>query len=663
MDIKIITSVPAKPGFASQCMTFMLLMLCLLTASAQEADQACQFSLIDQAFRQYVQTVDRTQIVRIQTLLNSGGYGTLKTDGILGASTRRALQRFCQDSQVTSPDNIANVLVELLEKNAADQPRPLPQPDKQPVQSQPLTDPTIFYRWQPADAEEGDKQTAAAVTTADQEALQADSENAIPDDVLTQLGQIEGVAYPNALLFEKALAHIFADTKINYTKHQDQILQQARTGPETDLNKIQLNGGECGCSRDLASLVYGFYPYWLASPDAEQIVDFSIFDRIGFYALSLNQEGNIQNPLQWSNSWDAAGFINKAHKYRVDVDLTIQASDWQNWTDVVIDNAVKNVAKAVTQEFTKTDPNSLREIVPLLEDTSSVKADGVTIMFDHYMGSKADANIITFMTQLAKQLRDSNSNARLNLMLDLDVDKIEKQHLFSNLAPILLDEEDSTVNIDHVFVFLQEPTTDAKKILRRAIEDDFRGVDRKTVLRKIVPVLTPHGHDKDPRGAFVQFTDDLIYLQDNFAGVGFWPLPLDSDAGADTLKAKIIELYTAPNGANHLGDMIDEYAPALCQFACPNRWLFRLGFDLLAGALLVYALMAVWICRLRSVYKQNFIYFLAFIAATMIVFLISLVCDPYWKDKADIVVILVVLAVAVYMLWKYVSRVTRPPLP
>ena len=70
MDIKIITSVPAKPGFASQCMTFMLLMLCLLTASAQEADQACQFSLIDQAFRQYVQTVDRTQIVRIQTLLN-----------------------------------------------------------------------------------------------------------------------------------------------------------------------------------------------------------------------------------------------------------------------------------------------------------------------------------------------------------------------------------------------------------------------------------------------------------------------------------------------------------------------------------------------------------------------------------------------------------------
>ncbi len=128
----------------------------------------------------------------------------------------------------------------------------LPKQSPPKKQSQPAIGPLFFYRWQPAeedtdeDADLNDEKTAA--------------DESLPDDVLNELTKIQGRAYPNEFLFIKALAALFADSGISYLSHQTQILQQAQNGPVKKLDQIQLNGGDCGCSREFSDLVYGFYP-------------------------------------------------------------------------------------------------------------------------------------------------------------------------------------------------------------------------------------------------------------------------------------------------------------------------------------------------------------------------------------------------------------------
>lgn len=659
-------------------------------ASAQQNNDACLLSEISTDFKQYLKTITRDQVVRIQSQLNVIGYGPIEADGVLGKNSRLALQRFCQAKQVgDAPDGIAKTLVDLLEQSAAtsvtkteaETPVVAPVAEVKAEAVTPIVAPeaevkaeavipvavhaaeasaaSVFYRWSTPEVEEVDDEASEMPVTDEQ----TEPDTAIPDEVIEQLAVIESVAYPNQKLFEKALDALFADSELDYEPYQNQIIEQARVGPVEEFNKIQVSGDGCGCARDDASVVYGFYPYWLAA-DVVQSVDFSLFDRIGFYALWLNPQGEIQNPLQWSDDGNAAGFINTAHKHRVDVDVSIYATGWQTWSDKVLQSAVGSTAQAVKQKFSNRGSSQLAEALPMFEDSSSVQGDGVTLVFEDYSAATETSHKInTFVNKLSEKLTTAKHVFKINIMLDMNLDALNSETAFSDLKSILLASDDGPAKVENVFVFLPAPTTDSKKILRRMIEDQFRGADRKQVLRKIVPLISAAGHDKDPRGAYSQFTDDLIYFQNNFAGVGLWPLPLNTDPGVETVKAKIIELYPTSSGSNHIGDLVDAYMPTLCQFACPNRWYFRLGFDLLAGLILLYAALAIWIYRLRGIYKQYFGYFLAFGFVTLLVFLISLVCDPYWKEKADVVAGLVILIAAGIPLWRYVGKANQPPLP
>ncbi len=519
----------------------------------------------------------------------------------------------------------------------------------------------VFYQWVGADESEPQEKTANG--TADSpRAPSASDAQPLPETITDKLGLLQGIAYPNEGLFRKSLANVFEGSRVDYSKYENQIISQARQGPVESFYEIRLRGNGCGCSRDFDSVVYGFYPYWLATESKPQALDFSLFGRIAFYALTIDKEGNIDNPLQWRSASNIGSFINTAHKYRVDIDLTVYAQSWHEWTDGVIDHAVETITQTATQRFSAKRFNVLRSIVPLLEDPSSVQADGVTIYFpDFTKFVDAGKKVVDIVEKLSAKLQDADSKTKLNIMLDMDTDtgQIEQQKtVLKNISDILL--ADST---NHILIFLQEPTSFAKKKLRRIIEDTFRGENRKKVLRKIIPIISPAGRDKDKRGAYEQFKDDLIYFQDNFAGVGLWPLPLDSDDGSEEIKNRIIQEYSAQNGAQNVSGVIDKYVPQLCQFVCPNRWLFRLGFDGLAGLLTIYGVLAVWNCKLRRFYNEHAWYFLGVVAVTVIIFFVSLVCDPYWRERADAVLLGVLLAVVVYAIWKYVNKLTRPPLP
>ena len=511
--------------------------------------------------------------------------------------------------------------------------------------------PLFFYRWQPPE-EDADEDT-------DSNDKKTVVDEPLPDDILDELAKIQGKAYPNKFIFKKALATIFADSGIKYLSHQKQILQQAQNGPVKELNQIQLNGGDCGCSREFSDLVYGFYPYWQATDDGPQEVDFSLLDRIGFYALSLNHKGEILNHLQWRDKWNVADFINEAHRFRVAVDLTLYATGWQKWSDTVIDDAASNVVKAVTQSFKASNPNILRTILPFVKDTSFITADGVTLFFDDYTTPNSGKIIVTFVTKVAELLDEAEADVKLNIILGMNMSSSKKELLFKKLRDILFDNKKSKHPVDYVFTFLQEPTENSKTILRRTIEDTFNERDEITLLRKITPIISPIINEENAK----QLENDLIYFQDNFAGVGFWPLPLNSDEQIDILKKMLTDLYQVEVESNHVGELIDDYAPGLCAFVCPNRWLFRIGFDLLIGMLALYALLAIWIYRLRVLYKQYSLYFIAVCLATMLVLLASLICDPFWNERADSVAISVFLTVVTATVFRSVRKAMQPPLP
>ena len=677
---------------------------------AAENDELCQSDVIKSAFIDYLKGIDQPKVKLIQEQLNSGSYGPVDVDGVLGESTRLALQRVCMEFSISGIDNFASNIVHMLDVNSS-----LIQ--KTP-QWRKIVAGGAFKAWRSAKTIDQQQEIEKTLSVGTADSIQAILDNfaadsTVPSNVLMpsvaeyspitldslpgdtpavyyqlqgeksiddfkdfdlsneltkaaiegaikRLNRMQGVVFPNRFIFMKAVDHQFSGSDIDYAPYMAKFVILARHEADALPMPIQLSGDGCGCSRDFSSVVYGFFPYWLAKQDQVQSVDFSLYDRIGFYALTLGHEGEVVNPLQWGDGWDSSGFIAVAHKHYVDVDLTIYTVGWRDWNDEAINAAVNNVKNNVVHQFVNKVEGVAKIIPGFMKKSPSVQADGVTIYFDDYSSSDSGrGNIIKFMSKLSSKLKESGEEIKLNIMLGVNVDDFEKQSAFKDIKSILLDGEGSQASIGHIFVFLQESTSKAKKSIRKQIEDEFRGAERKAVMRKIVPVISPTGQGND----FSQLNDDLIYFQDNFAGVGFWPLLLPGDAASKTIKDKIVSLYTSAVTSNHFGAFVNNLYPELCKFACPNRWLFRIGFDLLVGILVFYALFAIWFDGLRIIFKKYVLYFAAVMVATAVIAAVSLVCDPFWQSRADLVMALTIVGGIAYVLWRYIEKTTQPPLP
>jgi len=338
--------------------------------------------------------------------------------------------------------------------------------------------------------------------------------------------------------------------------------------------EILLEGDGCGCLRDFSKMVYGFFPYWLAD-GKHHLVDFSLFERIGYFALKLDQQGHIKQKLHFpadaGSHPNIADFINQAHIYRVKVDVTFIASSWQYWEVDQIEKAVENIFKTVTREYEIAAPSWWRQHLPLVENNSTVHADGVNLYFDNYDDSKHGSTLATIVKQLSLKLKKAESETKLNIMLGLDLFDVDRRSLkeadqpsvelgkqflaikeqfrklearFKALEKILVTDPDM---VDRVFIFLTQDTSQSKKDLRQLIENAFSGEARMIVLRKMVPIviaqglatqkdaereaavrkaLDPGGDVEAAKDSDSQFEDDLTYMQDNFAGIGLWHLPL-----------------------------------------------------------------------------------------------------------------------------------------
>ena len=434
----------------------------------------------------------------------------------------------------------------------------------------------------------------------------------------------------------------------------------------------------CNCAAPrLVQPLYAVYPSWLADGPEPQQLDFSLANRITYFALPLGDEQALNQVVAWDEAHTA--FLRAAQAHETRVDFGVYRSDWS-----FLATEPAAARSALVQEFTTQVPRRLRELLdtPLPGLASRAKAwlpgfaqvqrmgDGVTVYFDRLPDATREPELAarfadfypSFVKGLAQAMvQNRDRRYAINLvMTDQQVadrsGPFDTGRLFELLKAVEVpDISDGRIvetngdykrhsNIELRFlVLLTEPTTQGKKKLRAAIEASpgLYGGDRRIFLRSVVPLLLL------PQASADQYRDDLVYVQDNFGGIGFWPAPLIGQQFDANQQQALRNTFGPPTGAG-VGD-------ALCSVVCPNRWLFRLAFELLLLAGAVCWLLLQWSCEWRARYGR---YALLGAIPPLLVGAALLQCDPALealrKGNAQLIALVAIPLIAA--LWALIKR-------
>lgn len=628
--------------------------------------------LSKEAFQKY--DLDKEEIKNIQADLATIGYNPEKIDGEIGNLTVAALKQFCEDFKIEATDNFMDDLIATLSRYAAmaredpDWKKKIALNEEKEVKEKKVETSSEASEGATASVQptqfEKNNEFLVSFKLTEQSLKELTDQKILPDAIMKQLEDVQDIEYANESLFKSALK-----AKVTGLTDQDQTLitETAKKQHPYDASKsVHWSGGSCGCVLDdLSGVVYGFYPFWMAG-DKPQLVDFSVLTRIGYYALSFDDKGDIAETLQWDG--EKADFIKEAHIYRTKVDLVIYKNDWKKWSQFtaekkmdIIDKATTNIVHLVNKTLTGFFPR-IKPYISWGTSSSPAMGDGVTLYFNGYpIDDDVMHFLCTFIEQLKSKLHTNGRGHFLSMMLMLPMDELSRVVQKLEDAEVIIGDTKAKA-VNSYLVFLEEPTSDNKKKLRKTIEDNFKGLARRNILRKIIPVITYGGHDKQ------QFRDDIIYFEDNFGGVGFWPLPINTDNGADgagkiadnaveVVNNALTELYQK-EGAKPVSSIF--------RFVCPNRWVFRIIWDIFTAVLLVSIVLYFTICGWRVLFMKYFLYFiLGVVLPWFLLSLFLLYYDPFWKKTAEgnTPLIIVVLGIISYVLWKYFKKTRQGELP
>lgn len=438
----------------------------------------------------------------------------------------------------------------------------------------------------------------------------------------------------------------------------------------------------CDCAAPrLSQPLYAIYPGWFAQGPQPQEVDFSLINRATFFALPLGDDAAINEVAGWDEA--QTRFIRTALAHETRMDFGVVRADWK-----FLATEPAAARDALVQQLTTQAPVRIHELLdtPLPGLTSKAKAwlpgfgqvqrmgDGVTVFFDRLPDAAREpllaARFADFHTRFVKGLAQAMGQNRerhyaINLvMTDRQIADRNGPFDVGRLFELLKAVEDPDMaegrivetsgdyrrnsNVELRFlVLLTEPTTQSKKTLRATIEASpgLFGGDRRIFLRSVVPLLLL------PQASAEQYRDDLVYVQDNFGGAGFWPVPLmGQQFNAEQQKA-LRNTFGPPPGIG--------VSDALCGIVCPNRWLFRLAFELLlTGAACWLALQLN--CEWRARYGR---YALLAAIPPVLVGVALLQCDPALErlrqGNAQLIALIVIPLLAA--LWALLRRKEEKP--
>jgi hypothetical protein len=485
--------------------------------------------------------------------------------------------------------------------------------------------------------------------------------------VLGLLGTLQGQKFDDAKALESAIDGLFAQLGELYEQYRPVVIEQARkTHPFDKSKNILWDGKSCNCVHsNLAGEIYGFYPYWMAGD--KQAIDFSVQTRIGYYGLTFDDKGNIPNASRWTGL--DAGFIREARTYGAKVDLVIYRNDWRGWDQssneekaALFENLVANIVALVDTPLTDTF-SKVKPYISMGTNPPPVMGDGVTLYFSGY---PQDADAVDafdgFIRALRDKLKSGGRKYSVNLMFrsaELGKGVYDYPRLLS-LVDNVEGSDENDKELDALFlVLLQEPTTYDKKMLRLNIENGLHGKDRMKLQRNVAMVLTYDGRNES------QLLDDVIYAKDNFGGIGFWTQPVisgvDPTADSSTLASDVLHdnFLNSANGASAA-------KPAVCQYVCPNRWAFRITWDIFLLVLLASIPLYILACDWRNLFNRYFLHFLGGVVAPFLLLTFALLfCDPAWEriSKGNGLLILVIAIALAYIVWNYYDKKRKADLP
>ena len=497
---------------------------------------------------------------------------------------------------------------------------------------------------------------ARQAASVDQALLEALKQNSVADPVLAMVAGLQGRQFESAEALMNAIGSELDALKERYSQYQPLVLAQARKKHSFSQGKIaDLDGDSCNCVRNnLAGQVFGFYPFWIAG--GTQKVDFSVLNRIEYYALGFDDSGNITNASVWTAQ--NPGLFEKAHRYSARVDLVLERRDWGSWNTLGIDarraafqKLSEGVARLLDIRLNGLKAK-LKPVASLGFGSHPLMGDGVTLYFDRYPADPESVGLFReFFKDLAKRIGVNGKKRFLNVMF-ASSETGSGIYAYANLSE-LMDSLGREGMKGFYLALLHEPTTKDKKILREKIENGTHGKERMKLLRNIVTVLSFDGHDK------AQLVDDAIYAGDNFGGIGFWPMPYREGKSGDAMVNGVLENNFLKNGSIAARDDI-------CRYVCPNRWLFRIVWDLLLVALIASGIFYAGNCAFRSFVEMHFIRFIVFLVVPFFLFMLALLfCDPFWEStsKGNGPLILMILCVIIYAVWRYRENRKEADLP
>lgn len=491
----------------------------------------------------------------------------------------------------------------------------------------------------------------------------------LPPPILDKLESLQGHEFGNALALKREINRTFKRLGLEYDQYRVLILAQGqKRHPFDPTQRIQWSGDGCNCVNNaLWGNVYGLYPYWMAG--ANQSINFSLQSRIGYYGLTFDDQGAIMEPARWTGL-DAA-FIREARRFGTKIDLVIYKNDWKGWNEVGADDKAalfKKLAANITSlvKIPMSDLFSrMKPAITLGATQQPIRGDGVTLYFAGY---PRDPGAIRAFKDFIPALRDELAAQGRNLSINIAFrsDELGKGvYDYQNLLDLkdAIEKPNGTQRSSLKALFLlllQEPTADNERNVRRIVEHGLSGENLVKLLRSIVTIVTYDGRSE------IQLTDDVLYAKDNFGGIGFWTLPV-------TAKEKDAPAGPAASANKILGDRYVDFKEndtraqaAVCGVVCPNRWAFRITWDIFVVALMVSVALYVTACECRSFFSSNFILFLCGVVAPFLLLTFALLfCDPSWRQisKGNGILILVTAAGLAYSIWNYLEKKRNIDLP
>lgn len=414
--------------------------------------------------------------------------------------------------------------------------------------------------------------------------------------------------------------------------------------------------------------LFAVYPVWLADGPQAPSIDFSLVNRISYLALPLGDD-QVLSPSVWTDTQTA--FIRTARTYETRVDFGFHQSDWS-----FLATEPASEREALIQRLIEQIPQQTRQLLdtrlPGLEARAKAwlpgfgraqyMGDGVTVFFDQLPDPRGEPELAKRFAEFYPQFIKGLANAMVEnrgrqyainlVMTDRQMKDTHGAFDVGKLFALLKAVEDPQVvdgrivetstdyvrnnNIELRFlVLLSEPTGASAKALRLLIGNNgsLNESDRRIFLRSVVPLLLL------PQESLQHYRDDLVYVQDNFGGIGFWLAPL-AGPQFDAQQAQALRTTFGPDPGTGISE-------ALCSVVCPNRWLFRLAFELLVlAALLCWALLQ-WQCEWRERYGR---YALLLGIPPVIVGAVLVQCDPALealrKSNASLLALLLIPLVA-----------------